>query len=315
MERREFMKGIAKSILSASLAPDLLASFLVRNYSAMPLPVDIVKPLFSDYESDIQIRAIGVGPLGAGLTQLLSRNLRGIICHDVIFDLKRKNSEEMANLFSSIRQSDLVFIITGFDDHYCGAITRAIAGTARETGVLTLAITPCSFQLEPTRTELTNVVDTVFSVSEVCLAGELGSIPVKSSALTGYSMRHVVNAVTNLLTHSTGLCIDFADINAIMRRGSIGRLGVGVATGPAKGRIAAMRALERLAAQGLSIYDADGVLVSVHGSSLLTMDEFDEASSAINACISEDANNIAGIIMDEQLGHNVKVTVMTVTRS
>jgi cell division protein FtsZ len=45
------------------------------------------------------------------------------------------------------------------------------------------------------------------------------------------------------------------------------------------------------------------------------MDDFDAASRVIHEQISPDDNVLIGLISEEQLGYNVKVTVLTVSES
>jgi cell division GTPase FtsZ len=314
MKRREFLKGISSGILSVTVAPELLAQLYVRNHTAMPVPVSTIKPSpFPDLDENARIRAVGVGALGASMVQVLSRNLPGILCHEVIFNPGGESSEKLTTLFSDVKESDLLFVLTCFDDEYCEAVARAIGCSAREAGVLTLAITPDSDNLSSqSLAELAEDVDIVFPVSFGSFTADQVPFLIQRDALTGYSMRHLVSAITTLIHQRSLICVDFADIVTIMRGGNRGWLGAGVASGPAKGRIAAMLALERLAAQGMATFDTTGVLAIVQGSSLFTMEDFDEASGVIHYHVAEDSNLMVGFITDDQLGFNVRVSIMPV---
>ena len=70
--------------------------------------------------------------------------------------------------------------------------------------------------------------------------------------------------------------------------------------------------MERLKAQGVDISSAVGILAAVHGSGEISMEDFDTASRAIHEQISQDANVIVGVISDENLGGNVKVTILAI---
>jgi cell division protein FtsZ len=75
---------------------------------------------------------------------------------------------------------------------------------------------------------------------------------------------------------------------------------------------AAKWAIERLEAQGIDISSAIGILTAVHGSGDISMNDFDAASRVFHEQISPNANVIIGVISDENLGGNVKVTILAV---
>jgi cell division protein FtsZ len=133
-------------------------------------------------------------------------------------------------------------------------------------------------------------------------------------ALTGYSIRHTIATISDLLTRPGMICIDFADVQSIFMAGSIGRISVGVANDHARGATAAMLAIERLdAQQGLGT-EIVAALVCLHGSYDVTMDDYEDASRVIHNYLPEDSNIIFGMLIDEQMGRNVRVTMMAVTK-
>lgn len=302
------MKGMSASPLSVIDTPELLSRFSVRNHPAIPAFV-------RDIADDAHINAVGIGTVGAEMVQILSRNMpEDITCHEVIFNPKGEGSEEMAELISSVRESDLLFILTGFDDENCGVAAQAVGHSAREAGVLTLAIIPDEGAMSPKSiTKLAEAADTVFKVSDGSLICIQEPLLVPKDALAGYSMRNIVTTITCLINQRSFIGIDFADIVTIMRGGSIGRLGVGVASGPVKGGNAAKIALQHLAAQGMPILDATGVLVIVQSSALI-IDDYNDVNRVIHEHVAENAKIIVGCVTDDHLGCNVRVSVMPVCK-
>lgn len=291
------------------IGPELLARSTVKNHPAMPMPVSTIgQSAIYDNEAVARIRAVGVGPFGIGSVQLLSHNLPGIICHEITLDAKGECSEQMADLLASVRESDLLFVLTGFDAEYCEAVAKAIGHAAREAGVLTLAIVSGKGDA-PTLNfvALTEFVDVVFYVSECHITDNGGGRAFREEPLL-----QMVSAITGLIHQHSFIGVDFADIAMIMRGGKTGRIGVGISSSPSKGGNAALMALDQLAGQGVRVIDATGVLVIVQGSSQLTMDDFEDVSGVIHKHIAEDANVIVGIVTDDHLRDNVRVSVMAV---
>ena len=310
------MASNSSTTLNASSSPALPAHFRVMTYPAMPVSRTTSDRFYPELDQNPEIMAVGVGPLGSRMVQLLARNLAGIHCHEITHAPEQESSGDMAALLSTVRSCDLLFIVTGFDDEHCESVAQTVGRASCEPGVLTIMVTPLAVCVQGIPPQYIKGqgkwYDTMVRVSDESLPNQQGQIALNCDALTGYSMRHVVGVVTNLITQTTGICIDFSDLTAIMREGSMCRMGVGVASGDKRGPTAAKRAIERLEAQGVDISGATGILASVHGSSELTTEDFDAASKVIHEQISPDANVLIGVISDENLGGLVKVTILTV---
>jgi cell division GTPase FtsZ len=298
--------------LLSGMEPELPAQFPGSNFSPMQIPVSSVAALTSTGDDQhARIKVVGIGPLASRMVQILYKNQSGIFCHEDHMAPKHGHSEQMADYLSSIRGSDLLFILTGLENEYFGEVARSIGRSAGESGVLTLAVIPDNQTSLQKNSELRRYADTVFTVSDDSLTGK-HEHSLYQGTLTGYAMRHVVSAITNMILQRSFICVDFADIVSIMRGGNSGKLGVGVTAGHAKGRNAAILAMNRLASQNTSTLTARGILTIVQGSSLFTMDDFAEVSEVIHDHAAVDANVIIGFITDDHLGEFVKVSVMTV---
>jgi len=295
---------------STPLVP--LSPFRVRSYPAMPVPLNPGERSHDEYDGDADIRAVGIGTLGCRMVQLLARNLPGVTCHEIAPTNEQGASDDIAMLLSSIRTSHLVFILTGFDNENSDSVAQAVGRASCGAGVLTLVVTPRTGYIVPQcEGEQGKWYDAMFSVSDESLPEQQEAVVLSTDTLIGYSMRHMVAVLTNLIVHRRGICIDFADITAIMKDGSTGRMGVGIASGDSRGATAAERAMERLEAQGIRMSETTGVLASVHGSGSISMDDFDAASKVIHEHVSPDANVVVGVISDENLGGFVKVTLLS----
>jgi|GEM_PF-5126801 len=313
MNQNEQPNSSPITISCASTAPELFTQFRIKTYPAMPVPLNAGERPAEEWDI-IDIRAIGVGTLGSRMLQLLSQNLAGITCHEVIHDVEQEPSGDMAALVSSVQSCDLLFIVTGFDDDYCESIAQTLGRASCGAGVLTLVVAPPAGMVQipyQCNDGTGKWHDTIFSVSDNCLPICEEPIPTVSETIISDSMPQLVAAITNLITHRTCIGVDFNDIIRIMHEGNFGKMGIGIATGTDNASVAAKRATEHLRTQGVDISTALGVLAVVHGSSELTMDDFDSASMVIHEHISPDANIIIGL--DEgHIGHSVKATILTV---
>ena len=62
--------------------------------------------------------------------------------------------------------------------------------------------------------------------------------------------------------------------------------------------------------EGISIAGSQGVLINITASSELTMMEVDESVKIVHEAVGSDANIIFGVVLDDELGDNMMVTVI-----
>lgn len=309
MERRDFLKTVAGGAFATVLMPGLLPQFMIRQYAAMP-------SLGWEPKESVRITVVGVGLFGAKTAQLLSRNAKNITCHEVVFNQQEQDTNRLEELFDSVRHSDLLFVVSGFDDRFCELFVTAITETARSAGVLTVAVVPQANQgLVPYRS-FAQLTGPLFVLSDLSIpnpsgAAMQGAQPI--AGLSGYALRHLIATISGLSTERSFICIDFADISAILYSGGRGWLGVGDASGEGKGRVATLHAIERLTAQGVRAADCKGAVVCLYASSLVAMDDYDQANCELHRYFQEDTNVIFGCLIDEQMGGNLRITAMAIT--
>ena len=87
-------------------------------------------------------------------------------------------------------------------------------------------------------------------------------------------------------------------------------MGIGTASGPDRALEAVRRAIHNPLLEGVDIHDAKGVLLNIAGSCTMTLDEFDQVCKAVTEQVSDDATIIVGMVVDEALSDQIKVTVI-----
>jgi cell division protein FtsZ len=86
-------------------------------------------------------------------------------------------------------------------------------------------------------------------------------------------------------------------------------MGIGTASGDSRARDAALKALSSNLLEA-SIEGARGVLLNVTGPSTMTLMEMNEAAEIIHGIAHQDANIIFGTVINDDMGDEVKVTVI-----
>jgi cell division protein FtsZ len=229
--------------------------------------------------------------------------------------------ENRAQLAEVLKGADMVFIAAGLGGGTGTGAAPVIADVAKEIGALTVGVVTKPFtregklrlsKAESGVRELKKHVDSLVIIPNDRLLGLAGK---SMSILDAFKpsddvLRQAVQGISDLITTSGLINVDFADVKAIMSERGMAMMGIGLATGENRAVEAATKAISSPLLEDIDISGAKGVLVNITGSSSMTMDEFDAASKVIHEKVHEDANIIVGLVIDESLGEMVKITAI-----
>ena len=229
--------------------------------------------------------------------------------------------EDREKLVESLQGADMIFIAAGMGGGTGTGAAPVIAEVAREIGALTVGVVTKPFSREGRQRlakgedgikELKKHVDSLIVIPNDRLLGLAGK---SMSILDAFKpsddvLRQAVQGISDLITTSGLINVDFADVKAIMSERGMAMMGIGIGSGENRAVDAATRAISSPLLEDIDISGAKGVLVNITGSSAMTMDEFDAASRIIHEKVHEDANIIVGLVIDEELGDVIKVTAI-----
>jgi cell division protein FtsZ len=118
-----------------------------------------------------------------------------------------------------------------------------------------------------------------------------------------------VQGITDLITTPGLINTDFADVKMIMSNAGSALMGIGYGTGEGRSLSAARNAISSPLLEA-SIEGARGILLTIAGGSDLGLFEVNEAAEVIHGVTHPDANIIFGSIIDDEMGDEVRVTVI-----
>jgi len=233
-------------------------------------------------------------------------------------DAAEENREQLAEV---LKGADMIFIAAGLGGGTGTGAAPIIAEVAKEIGALTVGVVTKPFtregklrlaKAESGVRELKKHVDSLVIIPNDRLLGLAGK---SMSILDAFKpsddvLRQAVQGIADLITTSGLINVDFADVKAIMSERGMAMMGIGLAAGENRAVEAATKAISSPLLEDIDISGAKGVLVNITGSSSMTMDEFDAASRVIHEKVHEDANIIVGLVIDENLGEQVKITAI-----
>lgn len=216
--------------------------------------------------------------------------------------------------------SDLVVIVSCLGGGCSSGATPIIAGIAKESGARVMCIVTNPFHSEgKRRTEIaTGGLQQLDAISEGLIVFPndliLGCTPKPHEVMDSFKngdviFRDAIRGVTDLITMPSLKGINYADILSIVCGGNVIKVGFGSSTGENRASDSAIMAISSPLLSSMDISKAQGVLVSISASSNLTINEVDLINRLIHENVSDDANFILGVALDERLENEIKVTV------
>ncbi|WP_416325040.1 cell division protein FtsZ [[Eubacterium] hominis] len=235
-------------------------------------------------------------------------------------DVGRQAAKESENeIREAIKGSDMVFITAGLGGGTGTGAAPLFAKIAKDEGALTVGIVTKPFTFEGRKrlqsaesglAELKQYVDSLIIVSNNNLIEVIGRKPLTEAFQAADNvLRQGVQTVTDLIAVPAFINLDFADVRAIMENQGSALIGIGMADGEDKAKIAAEKAIQSplLEAQ---ITGAKNAIVNITGGESVTLFDAEDAMAVIREAAGNDIDAIFGIAINENLGDSIIVTVI-----
>jgi cell division protein FtsZ len=236
-------------------------------------------------------------------------------------EVGRKSAEESAEeLYEVLKGSDMVFVTAGMGGGTGTGAAPVVAQIAKEVGALTIGVVTRPFTFEGSRraqsseagiSKLKEHADTLIVIPNDRL---LQMVDKRASLQDAFGLaddvlRQGIQGISELITVPGLINLDFADVRAIMSEGGAALMAVGQASGEERARIAAEAAISSQLLD-ITIDGARGILFNVTGGPSLTLFEVNQAAAIIKETAHPDVNLIFGAVVDQNLGDEVRITVI-----
>jgi cell division protein FtsZ len=219
-----------------------------------------------------------------------------------------------------LKGADMVFITAGKGGGTGTGGAPVVAEIAKTLGALTIGVVTRPFSFEGRRRSvqadqgiqrLKEKVDTQIVIPNDRL---LTVSNEKTSVLNAFKMADEVllqgvQGITDLITTPGLINTDFADVKMIMSNAGSALMGIGYGSGEGRALAAARSAISSPLLEA-SIEGARGILLNISGGSDLGLFEVNEAAEVIHGVAHPDANIIFGAVIDDEMGDEVRVTVI-----
>ncbi|MFM8901752.1 MAG: cell division protein FtsZ [Burkholderiales bacterium] len=235
---------------------------------------------------------------------------------------KAAAEEAVDRIRQAITGANMLFITAGMGGGTGTGAAPVIARVAKEMGILTVGVVTKPFEFEGGRrmkaadtglAELEANVDSLIVILNEKLLEVLGDDVTQEQAFAEANdvLKNAVGGISDII-HVQGLVnVDFEDVKTVMSEPGKAMMGTAQATGPDRATKAADLAVACPLLEGIDLSGARGVLVLIAAKrSTLKLAESKNAMNTIRRYAAEDAHVIFGTVYDDELGDQLRVTVI-----
>ncbi|RME80448.1 MAG: cell division protein FtsZ [Zetaproteobacteria bacterium] len=236
---------------------------------------------------------------------------------------RRAAEEDREAIKDALAGADMVFIAAGLGGGTGTGAAPIVAEIARELDILTVAVVTKPFGFEGAKRQrnaeeglqaLSGYADTMIVIPNDKLLKLGGGVKVLDMfRRADRVILDAVRGIAEMITRSGYINVDFADVRAVMleNRG-MAVMGCGVASGEGRAAEAAELAVSSPLVEDVDLRGARGVLVNISASQeTFTIDELQEVMSVVGRIADpEQANVIQGMVFDDALGDEMRVTIV-----
>lgn len=227
--------------------------------------------------------------------------------------------ESEQEIKKKISNSDMIFITCGLGGGTGTGAAPVIAGLAKKQGSLTIGVVTLPFTIEG-RKRIENamdglermeaVVDTLIVIPNDKLLELAPELPLHTAfKIADEILTNAVKGITELVTTSGLVNLDFADVKAVMSDGGVSLIGMGESDSQHR----AIESVEKAISNPLldvDISNATGALVNIIGGPDMSLDECKVIIEDIGNKLSPDAKLIWGAQISADMDKSIRVLLI-----
>lgn len=236
-------------------------------------------------------------------------------------EIGQKAAEEnLEDLTKFITGCDMIFITAGMGGGTGTGAAPIIAKTAKDLGILTVGVVTKPFTFEGKKRRdhaelglkfLKKYVDSLVVVpnDKILQICEKNTTMLEAFNKADDVLRQGVQGISDLISESGLINLDFADVKTVMSDRGLAHMGVGHGKGEKRVADAVKAAIESPLLE-TSIKGAKAVLLNIMGGYDITMLEINEAAQLIEEAADKDAIVIFGTTVREEMSDEMEITVI-----
>lgn len=227
--------------------------------------------------------------------------------------------EQAGEIKKALENCDMVFITCGLGGGTGTGAAPVVAEIAKKLGALTIGVVTLPFTVEGRKRiensvdgleRMESIVDTLIVIPNDKLLELAPDLPLPTAfKVADEILTNSVKGITELVTRSGLVNLDFADIKTVMTGGGVSLIGMGESDSSNRAEEAVERALNNPLLD-VNIANASGALINVLGGNDLTLEEYKVVVGAIGEKLSPDAKIISGAQISKDLEGSIRVMLI-----
>ena len=227
--------------------------------------------------------------------------------------------ESESEIKKKIAGSDMVFITCGLGGGTGTGAAPVVAALAKKQGALTIGVVTLPFIIEGRKRienamegleRMESTVDTLIVIPNDKLLELAPDLPLHTAfKISDEILTNAVKGVTELVTTSGLVNLDFADIKAIMSNGGVSLIGMGESDSQQRAIEAVEKAIENPLLD-VDISGSTGALVNIIGGPDMSLDECKLIIETIGNKLSPEAKLIWGAQISEDMEKSIRVLLI-----
>ncbi len=229
--------------------------------------------------------------------------------------------EDTERLLQIMQGADMLFITAGMGGGTGGGAAPIIANLAKEMEILTVGVVTKPFMFEGRRRntqadrcleELKASVDSLIIIPNQRLinASTKNTGVREAFAMADNVLRQAVQGIADIIVKPGYINVDFADVRTVMSERGLAMMGIGESADDNAAVEAVQKAINSPLLENQSIKGARGVLLNFTHASTMPIYQLSEASKIVHDMVDQDANIIFGDVIEDEMGQDVRVTVI-----
>ena len=276
----------------------------IKGCEILALNTDAQDLLYTNVDSKILIGRELTHGLGAG-------------SNPKIGEQAAKESEQ--ELRKKLADSDLAFVTCGLGGGTGSGAAPVAAEIAKKQGALTIGIVTLPFTVEGQKRiensqygleRMADICDTLIVIPNDKLLEISPELPIHTAfKVADEILTNAVKGITELITKSGLVNLDFADVKTVMTNGGVSLIGIGEADGPERAEKAVQNAINNPLLD-VNITNATGALVNIIGGNDMSLDEYKQIMEILGDKIAPDAKMISGAQLSADMDNSIKVLLI-----
>ncbi len=233
---------------------------------------------------------------------------------------QRAAEESRDEIKKVVAGADMVFITAGMGGGTGTGSAPVVAEIAKRSGALTIAMVTKPFSFEGTHRDrvaeegITNLIDKVDTL--IVIPNERLLQLCEQNTNIDYAFKLAdeilfrgVQAIAEVVTVPGLVNLDFATVRTVMKDAGPAWMSIGQGSGQSRAIDAAQKALSSPLID-ISVKGAKRVLLNVVGGSNLALFEVKDAIDIIQQAVDSEANVIFGVVLDPNMGNEMRITLI-----